>query len=425
MKEYTFDVEAIRSDFPACALQINGAPIAYLDGPGGSQVPQVVIDQMNRYLIEQNANEDGNFKAGMLARGVETKAREAGADFLNCDYDEVAFSCSSTQNNFNLALSYSKKLKPGDEVIITEIDHRCNSAPWKSLERFGCVVKVVRLDPVTQQLDFEDYRSKLSDKTKIVAVNWASNALGTVTDVKKYIELAHKVGAITIIDAVHYAAHFPIDVQEIGTDVLVCSPYKWFGPHMGMIYIRKELLDSIDFNNVKCDDIAEGARKLHMGTPQYEALMGITAAIDYIASIGEKYAQYMEEELRGLSGRRRNIVAGMLAIDEHEQKLAARLRKGLRSIPGVKVWGPAEGQPRTPTVVWTMDNVAPEEMTMALGKRGINAWHGDFYAVEVIKALGLEDKGGLIRVGMAPYCTDSDIDRTLYTVAAVAAEKAR
>lgn len=414
--EFKFDVDAVRADFPSCALMIDGSPIAYLDGPGGSQVPKCVMDAMMNYMINENANEDGNFKAGKNARSVEDGARAACADLLGCDLNEVGFSCSSSQNSFNFALALSKTFKPGDELIVTEIDHRCNSAPWRSLERIGCVVKTVRLDPDTMQLDFEDYKAKLSDKTKVVAVNWASNALGTVTDVKAFVDLAHKYGAITVVDAVHYAAHYPIDVKALGTDVLLCSPYKWFGPHMGVMYIRSELLEKLDFNNVKCDDISEGARKMHMGTPQYESLAGVTAAVNYIASVGERYVEFFEDETKGLSGRRKNIVAGMLAIDRHEMKLAKKLRTGLRKISGVKVYGPAEGQPRTPTVVFTMEGHMPDEVTTVLGDKGINAWNGDFYAVEAVAAIGLADKGGLIRIGMAPYCTEGDIDRTLNTI---------
>ena len=411
---FKYDVDAIRAQFPACKLEIAGAPIAYLDGPGGTQVPQPVLDAMVGYLVNDNANEDGNFRASTMARYTEETARVAAADFLGCEVQEVGFSMASTQNSFNLALNISKNLKPGDELIVTEIDHRCNSAPWRSLERIGCVVKTVRL--VTQQLDFEDYKAKLSDKTKVVAVNWASNALGTITDVKKFIDLAHEHGAFTVVDAVHYSAHRPVDVKAIGTDALLCSPYKWFGPHSGVIYLKKEYIESLDFSNVKCDDIAEGGRRFHMGTPQYETLAGITAAVNFIADEGTKYAEFFEEELQGLTGHRRNIVAGILAMDTHEMILAKKLRMGLRAIPGVKVYGPAEGQPRTPTVSFTMEGYTPEEVSKIFGSKGINSWNGDFYAVEVISALGLAESGGLIRLGMAPYCTESDIDRVLSTV---------
>lgn len=422
-KDFQFDVEALRAQFPACSLEIAGAPIAYLDGPGGTQVPQSVIDAMISYMVFDNANEDGNFRASAKARYTEETARAAVADLLGCEVQEVGFGSASTQNSFNLAMNLSETFRPGDELIVTQIDHRCNSAPWRSLERIGCVVKEVRLDPETQQLDFEDYRAKLSERTKVVAVNWAANALGTITDVKKFIDLAHEYGAFTVVDAVHYAPHRPIDVKAIGTDALLCSPYKWFGPHSGVIYLRKEHIAALDFNNVGCDDIAEGGRRFHMGTPQYETLAGITAAVEFIAAEGEKYVSFFEEELSGLSGRRRNIVAGILAMDEHEMRLAKRLRTGLRAIPGVRVYGPAEGQPRTPTVPFTMERWTPDEVTKVFGAKGINSWNGDFYAVETIAALGLAESGGLIRLGMAPYCTDSDVDRVLATVAELARER--
>ncbi|WP_428257988.1 cysteine desulfurase-like protein [Gallibacter sp. Marseille-QA0791] len=418
---FKFDVEAVRKQFPACSIEIDGTPIAYLDGPGGTQVPQQVLDAITGYLVNDNANEDGNFTASYKARQVEDAAREAAADFLGCDPEEIGFNCASTQNCYNLAINLSKTFKPGDELIITEIDHQCNIAPWESLQRMGCVVKTVKLDTKTQQLDFEDFKSKLSDKTKVVAVNWASNGLGTITDVKKFIDEAHKYGALTVIDAVHYAAHLPIDVKAIGTDALLCSSYKWFGPHMGVIYLRKELIDSLDFNNAGADDISEGARKFHMGTPQYEHLCGIRAAIDFIASIGEKYVSDFADELEGLEGRRRNVVAGMLAIDAYEAPLAEKLRKGLRRIEGVNVYGPAEGQPRTPTVVFTMDNYSPEFVTKVFGSKAINSWNGDFYAIKAIKAIGLSESGGVIRLGLAPYCTEGDIDRVLSTVVSIAA----
>ncbi len=418
---FNFDVEAVRKQFPACDIEIDGIPIAYLDGPGGTQVPRCVLDAITGYLINDNANEDGNFRAGLKARDVEQSAREAAADFLGCESEEIGFNCSSTQLGFNLAANLSKTFEPGDELIVTEIDHRCNIAPWESLERMGCVVKMVRFDPETQQLDFEDYKSKLSDKTKVVAVNWAANAIGTITDVKKYIDAAHKYGAFTIVDAVHYAAHQPIDVKAIGTDALICSSYKWFGPHMGVMYLKKEMIASLDFNNAGAEDIQEGARKFHMGTPQYEQLCGIREAINFIASLGEKHVDDFTDQLKGMEGRRKNVVAGMLAIDAYEAPLAKKLRNGLYRIHGVKVYGPKEGQPRTPTVAFTMDQYSPEFVTKVFGSKAINSWNGDFYAVQTVEALGLAESGGLIRLGLAPYCTELDIDRVLSTVNSIAA----
>lgn len=419
--EFKFDIDEIREQFPACAIEFKGVPVAYLDGPGGTQVPERVLEAITDYMVELNANEDGNFMAGLMAREVEMSAREAAADFLGCDPEEIGFNCSSTQNCYNLAMNLSKGFEPGDEMIVTEIDHQCNVAPWESLERFGCVIKKVRLDTKTQELDFEDYKSKLTKKTKVVAINWAANGIGTITDVKKYIEEAHKYGAMTVVDAVHYAPHLPIDVKEIDTDALLCSSYKWFGPHMGVIYLKKEIIDRLDFSNAGADDIQEGARKFHMGTPQYEHLCGIREAVEFIASIGESHIRYFENEVKGLEGRRKYIVAGMMAIDAYEAPLAAKLRNGLRRIEGVNLYGPAEGRPRTPTVVFTMDRYSPEFIAQVLGSKGINSWNGDFYAVGTIEALDLGESGGLVRLGLAPYCTEGDIDRTLSTVAAIAA----
>ena len=261
MKEFRFDTEEFRKEFPACALQIAGAPIAYLDGPGGTQVPQRVIDAITDYLVNHNANEGGNFAASYRTDDVEQEAFAAAADFLGCSPNEVGFSVGSTQHSYNFSVNLAKTLQPGDEFIITEIDHRCNSQPWRRLAAQGFVVRTVRMDLETQQLDFQDYLSKLTDRTKVVAVNWASNAIGTITDVKKYIDAAHEAGALTIVDAVHYAAHLPVDVKEIGTDVLLCSPYKFFGPHMGLAYMNSELLESLDFNNAGAEDISEGSEK--------------------------------------------------------------------------------------------------------------------------------------------------------------------
>lgn len=414
--KFKFDVDFIRDQFPACKLEVGGAPIAYLDGPGGTQIPQRVLDRIMKYMIEQNANEGGNFKASAFCDIVEDGAREACADFLGCEPGEIGFNCSSTQNDSNLSHAFARQMKEGDEILTNELEHRCNIAPWLQLQKDGHIVKVAKLNTETQQLDLDDFKSKLNKNTKLVSLNWASNGLGTVTDVKKLISMAHEVGAITVVDAVHYAAHFPIDVKDIDTDVLICSAYKWFGPHMGVIYMKKELIEQFDFYNVMCEDIATGPRKFHMGTPQYELEAGVIEAVNFIASVGEKYVDFFEDKLKGLSGRRKNVVAGMEAFDLYESDLARQLRVGLREIPGVHVNGPAEGQPRTPTVVFTVDGFTTDEVARALGDKGINSWHGDYYAVEIMNAMGLLDKGGMVRLGLAPYCTQSDIDRALNTI---------
>ncbi|MDO4833839.1 MAG: cysteine desulfurase-like protein [Bacillota bacterium] len=413
--EFKFDVDTVRKQFPACKLEVAGEPIAYMDGPGGTQVPQRVLDKIMKYMIEQNANEGGNFAASAFCDIVEDGAREAAADLLGCEPGEIGFNCSSTQNNTNIAHALARKFAKGSRIVTSEMEHRCNLAPWLQMGKDGYDTQIVKLDPDTQQLDLDDFKGKLTPDTKIVSLNWASNGLGTVTDVKALIKMAHEVGAITIVDAVHYAAHFPIDVKDIGTDILLCSAYKWFGPHIGVVYMRKDLIEELDFYNVMCDDIATGPRKFHMGTPQYELLAGVIEAVNFIASVGEEYAECFEEQLKGLEDRRRNVVAGMIAFDEYESVLAKQLRFELREIPGVTVYGPAEGQPRTPTVVFRIDGFRTEEVTKVLGDNGINSWHGDYYAVEIMNALGFggEEGGGLVRLGLAPYCTQKDVDRTL------------
>ena len=417
---FKFDVESIRKQFPACKRTLKGFPVAYLDGPGGSQVPERVANKITDYLYNHNANEHGFFDTSRESDRLYDEARVVVADLFGCDAGEVAFGYASSQNNFNLALALARDMKPGDEVLITDIDHRCNRSPWLALEERGIVVKSIAVDRNTQQIDLKDLEKKLSNKTKVAAFNWASNALGTVSDVKTMCAMAHKFGAVTVVDAVHYAAHYPMDVREIDTDVLLCSAYKFFGPHLGVIYIRKALLDKLEFYNVGTDDLV-GIRKFHFGTPPFELISGTAEAVEFIASIGENYADYFKDKLKGLSGRRKNVVAGMLAIEEYEAPIAAYMRKALREMPGVTVYGPAEGQPRTSTIVFTMEGKKPCDICEILGDHGINAWDGDFYAVEIVNdVLGLKDAGGLVRLGLAPYNTMEDAERTIKLIGEIA-----
>ena len=418
--DFKFDVESIRRQFPACTRLHNGVPVAILDGPGGSQVPMRVAQKITDYLFYHNANEHGFFDSSRESDKLYDEARETVADFFGCDAGEVAFGYASTQNNLNLSFALLRDMKPGDEVIITDIDHRCNRSPWLMLADMGMVVKSVAVNRETQQVDLDDLKKKLSPRTKIAAFNWASNALGTISDVKKMCAMAHEVGAVTIVDAVHYAAHCPIDVRDIDTDVLVCSAYKFFGPHLGVIYLKKALLDRVEFYNVQTEDLV-GIRKFHFGTPPFELICGVAEAVEFIASVGEQYADYFSDKLKGLKGRRRNVVAGMLAIDEYEAPMAAYLRETLRKLPGVTVYGPAEGQPRTSTVVFTMEGKKPCDICTVLGDNGINTWDGDFYAVEIVNdVLGLKDAGGLVRIGLAPYNTIEDIERTIKVIKEIA-----
>lgn len=414
---FKFDVDSIRKQFPACQRMHNGVPVAYLDGPGGTQVPARVGNKITNYLFYHNANEHGQFDSSRESDGLYDEAGEVLADFFGCEAGEVAFGYASTQNNFNLAFAIGRDLKPGDEIIITDIDHRCNRSPWLALKERGIIVKSILVDKKTQQIDLEDLKAKLSPKTKVAAFNWASNALGTISDVKTMCAMAHEVGAITVVDAVHYAAHCPIDVKLIDTDILICSAYKFFGPHLGVIYIRKEILKKIEFYNVQTEDLMEGIRKFHFGTPPFELICGAAEAVKFIASIGEEYSEHFTAELEGLEGRRRDVVAGMLAVEKYEVPMASYLRAELRKLAGITVYGPAEGQPRTSTVVFTVDGEKPADVCKILGDQGIYTWNGNFYAVEIVNdILGLKDVGGLIRIGLAPYNTMQDIERTLKVI---------
>ncbi len=412
-----FDYNSVKAQFPAVNRKVNGNPCIYLDGPGGTQVPQRVVDKISEYLLHHNANAHGCYVTSIETEHIMENGREAVADFLGCEKDEVAFGESTTGNNFKLAFALARDLKPGDEVIITDIDHEGNRSPWKLLADFGAVIKSVKVDKKTFTLSFDDYKEKLSSKTKVVAINWASNATGTITDVKKYIDLAHEVGAITIVDAVHYAPHKPIDVKAIGTDFLVCSAYKFFGPHLGVIYTKKETISKIRTIRVDAYDNTEPPEKFETGTPNFELISGTAEAVEFIADIGKNHADYFKDQLKGLAGRRKNIVAGMLAIDEYEEEMSLVLKNGLEEIPEVTLYCPPSDEPKTSTVSFTVKGKNANDVAKFLADKGIFVWDGDFYAIEIINnVLKLEDQGGLIRLGLAPYNTMDEIHKTIHAV---------
>lgn len=417
MKNFKFDIDYVREQFPCLCKTVNGLPAAFLDGPGGSQVPRIVVDRIADYMFYRNANAHGCFKTSLETMELHREARETVAAFLNCKPEEVAFGESSSTNNFKLVLALARDMKPGDEAIITDIDHESNRSPLRTLEERGIIVKSVKIDLNTYTLDLEDYKSKLSDKTKVVAINWASNATGTVTDVKTMIRMAHEVGALTIIDAVHYAPHKVMDVKDIDTDFLVCSAYKFFGPHMGVLYAKGEVLDKVRTIRVLADDNTEIPEKFETGTPNFESICGVAGAVDFIADLGARHEQYFAEELKGLTGKRRQIVAGMLAIDAYEEPMAAKLRSELRKIEGLTLYGPPEGYNRTSTVSFTIKGKNSHEIAEFMAERGLFVWDGDFYAIEITNmVLKLLEQGGLVRIGLAPYNTMEDIDRTIQAV---------
>ena len=418
MQDFKFNLDYVREQFPALSKTVNGYPAAFLDGPGGTQVPRSVVEKINEYLYYHNANSHGVFITSVQSDASYWAAKEALADFLNCEAREVAFGASSSTNNFLLAFGLLRSiLKPGDEIIITEIDHEGNRSPWRTLEDFGIKIKNIRLDPDTYVLDLEDYKSKLSDRTKVVAVNWASNATGTISDVKTIIRMAHEAGAVTVVDAVHYALHRSIDVKDIDTDFLICSAYKFFGPHLGVLYAKAETGEKIKTVRVIADDNTDMPWKFETGTPAMELAAGAAAAVEFIAGIGKEHEQFFEKELSGLSGRRRLVVAGIKAIEAYEEPLAEKLRSELAAIEGVKVYSPPKDVPKTSTVSFTVKGANSNDAARFLAERGLFVWDGDFYAIHIVnEVLKLTGQGGLVRIGLAPHNTEDEIDRTIKAV---------
>ena len=420
-----FDVPYVRRQFPALARTIDGQPAAYFDSPGGTQVPQRVVDAVTDYLINHNSNVHGFFATTIESDHLLADARDALADFLGCDWDEVAFGANTTTLNFLLAHSLARDLHEGDEVVITEIDHEANRGPWLSLQDRGVVVREVPVDPATCTLDWEAFAATVNERTKIVATVWASNAVGTINDVARVVALAHEVGAITVIDAVHYALHGVIDVAALGCDFLLCSAYKFFAPHVGVLYARRETAELVRALRLRTQ-LRETPFKFETGTLNHEGIVGAGAAVEFIADMGRHHLRRvaaepaLAERLEGLDGRRRQIVAGMLAAEAHEQPLARRLIDGLREIPGVTVYGPPDDHPRTSTVAFTVSGASPEDVCRTLSDEGLFLWDGHFYAIRLVERLGLIERGGLVRAGLAPYTTAAEVERLLAAVGRVA-----
>jgi cysteine desulfurase family protein (TIGR01976 family) len=416
-----FDVQYIRQQFPAMERTINGYPAAYLDGPGGTQVPKRVVDKVVDYLYNHNCNIHGAFATSIETDAMILDARKTFADFFGCSWEEVSFGANSTTINFNLAHALARDLKVGDEVVITDIDHEANRGPWEILEERGIVVKNVKVDLDKCIIDMDDFAAKLTPKTKVAAFNYASNGVGTISDVKKMTKMAHEVGALTVVDAVHYALHGPIDVKDIDCDFLFCSAYKFFGPHVGVLYAKKEQMEKL--RTIKVGEQEDWAPlKFETGTLNHEGIAGAAEAVEFIADIGAKYEGDFAAELAGMEGRRRNVFAGMLALEAYEQPIAEYFIAELEKIPAVKIYGPPKGYPRTSTVSFTVAGKTPREVAEYLGQKGIFVWDGDFFATKLVKVLGLRQSGGLIRVGLAPYNTMEEIERTIDAVKEIAAK---
>jgi cysteine desulfurase family protein (TIGR01976 family) len=417
------DAAALRAEFPALALEQDGRPVVYLDGPGGTQVPERVIDAVAGYYRASNANNGGAFATSRRSDERIAGARDAVADFLNARTSaEIKFGPNMTTLTFALSRAIGATLALGDEVVVTALDHDANVTPWRLLAERGAVVRTAEIRRDDCTLDLDDLESKLSPRTRLVAVGLASNAVGSINDVSWVARRAHEVGALVFVDAVHFGPHGAIDVQALDCDLLVCSAYKFFGPHLGILYGREELLDSLPTAKVR-----PAHDRWETGTQNHEGIVGTGAALEYLADVGDRYGADSAEAFAaaGFGGRRLSLKAGMAAIRTYEQWLLRRLMAGLATLPGLRVYGitdEAAFDHRVPTVSFTLDGRTAREVATQLGRRGIFAWDGNMYAVELTQRLGLEPRGGFVRIGLVHYNTAAEVDRLLRELDTIAAE---
>jgi cysteine desulfurase family protein (TIGR01976 family) len=416
------DLSSYRRYFPSLILDVNGKQAIYFDNPGGTQVAQQVIDAMVSYFREANANSHGAFLTSLRTDQVIAAARTAMADFLHAaSPNEIVFGPNMTTLTFAFSRAIGKTLQPGDEIVVTILDHDANVAPWLALQDLGVVVRTVDVRTEDLTLDINDMRAKISERTKVVAVGYASNAVGTINDVATITRLAHEVGSLVWIDAVQFAPHGPIDVQALDADFLVCSSYKFFGPHLGILYGKAEYLEKFPAYKVRpaSNSIPD---RWETGTQNHEGLAGLVGVIDYLAMLGREhnsmYSEWFKEDSGGssFSGRQRELKIAMHAMMEYERGLSAQLLSGLREIKGLHVYGITNPQQlawRVPTFACTMEGYSPRELAEFLASQGIFAWDGNYYALGVMERLGLEAKGGALRLGMAHYNTLIEIDRVL------------
>jgi len=402
------DLDWVRAQFPSLAQTVNGQPATFLDGPGGTQVPQRVIDAISDYLKRDNANTCGAYATSRHTDAMIAGARSAMADFMGCDPDEIVFGPNMTSLTFAISRSIGRELGPGDEIVLTHLDHDANVSPWRALEERGVTIRMAEIHGDDCTLDLDDLAGKITDRTKLVAVGYASNAVGTINDVAEIIRLAHERGAMAYIDAVHYAQHGPIDVRALDCDFLVCSTYKFFGPHMGVLYGKREHLKRLEPYKVRANTNAI-PNCWEWGTLNHECIAGITACVDYLADLGRHVNP-------SASGRRVALLAGYDAIQKHERGLMENLIGGLLAIPGLKLYGisdPKRFDQRCPTIAVRIKGHTPLELATQLGERGFFTWDGNYYALNLTERLDVEKDGGFLRIGLAHYNTGDEVERLL------------
>ncbi len=410
------DTSWVRAQFPSLQTQVNGQPAAFLDGPAGTQVPTQVMHAIQNYLMSANANTGGAFLTSHRSDEMIANTRAAMADFFHCDKDEVVFGQNMTTITLGISRAIARELKPGDELLLTTLDHDANFSPWKALEEKGIVIRQADIREGDCTLDLEDLRRKLNEKTKVVAVGYASNAVGTINPVGEITKLAHAAGALVYIDAVHYAPHGLIDVKALDCDFLVCSPYKFFGPHMGTLYGKREHLQHFRPYKVRpCTEEVPG--RWESGTQVHELIAGIGAAVEYLAELGRHSDPSAKTRREALACAYRTTVA-------YETRLVWRLIDGLQAIPGVRIYGitdPQRSAERCSTLSLRIGNHHPTAMATYLAERGIFTWDGNYYALNLSERLGVESQGGMLRIGLVHYNTMEEVERLLTALRAFAA----
>ncbi|GAP15464.1 cysteine desulfurase family protein, VC1184 subfamily [Longilinea arvoryzae] len=411
------DLNLIRAQFPA--LQ---RPTLFFDNPGGTQVARSCLERMTRYLVDTNANHGGLFHTSRESDALVEKARQAVADFLNArEPAEIVFGANMTSLTFQISRSIGRLLQPGDHLVVTRLDHDANITPWvRVAEECNCHIRWVDFKPGDCTLDLADYEAALAEHPKVVAFGYASNAVGTIHPVEKMTEMAKAAGALVYVDAVQYAPHGPIDVQQIGCDFLVCSAYKFFGPHLGVLYGRREVLENLPAYRVRPAP-AEAPGKFETGTGNFEGMAGLLGALEYFEWLGYLFGEdYLELYAEQYPGRRLVFKQAMSAVRSYEYDLSRELLQTLLAIPGVKIYGiqdPDRLPERVPTVSFTLEGYRPAEIAQYLAERNINVWNGNFYALAVTERLGLEGDGGLVRIGATHYNTKKEIERLAVTLA--------
>ena len=393
-------VNEIRSHFPALERVHNGYSVAYFDEPGGTQVPRYVVEKMADYLYHHNANTHWAYPTSAETDAALEHAREVYAQFLNASPTEIAFDANMTTLTLHLSRSLSLDYKPGDEIVVTELEHHANLDPWRrlALER-GVTIRTVGIDTTTGQINYDELERSVGPKTKLVAIGAASNALGTINDVKRVIAAAHNAGALVFVDAVHYAPHALIDVKELDCDFMGMSAYKFYGPHIGVLFAKREHYERINFPRlVPAPDYAP--ENAESGTQNHEGMVGAAAAVEYLASLG------------GGVNLRENLRNVFHETHARNAKLFARLWNALSSMPRVKLYGPPPDSARTPTLAFTIDGYASTDAAARFSEKGLFLSHGDFYAYTIVERLGLQPEG-FIRAGCGIYTTEEEIDRLI------------